>query len=169
MLVAGQVVPGRYLPVHFSAQLALASGVAYDPSQCADLLAANAYTVQEAIDTLCKRTAGGGCCVTVGLTGEFETLDVALRTLIGQDLRDICICLLPGNHSLKDDLSLTGTTRHHISIHGAGPATRLVLKGQLLQFDTFAALTLADFTIISSGDPRSLGFLRCGDLRSEQL
>ncbi len=169
LLVAGQVVPGRYLPVHFSAQLALASGVAYDPSQCADLLAANAYTVQEAIDTLCKRTAGGGCCVTVGLTGEFETLDVALRTLIGQDLRDICICLLPGNHTLKDDLSLTGTTRHRISIHGAGPATRLVLKDQLLQFDTFAALTLADFTIISSGGPRSLGFLRCGDLRLSQL
>jgi hypothetical protein len=102
LLVAGQVVAGRYLPVHFSAQLALASGVAYDPAGCADLLAAEAYTVQQAIDTLCKRTQGGGCCVTVGLAGEFETLDLALRKLIGEGRRDICICLLPGNHSLAD-------------------------------------------------------------------
>ena len=169
LLVAGQIVADRYLPVHFSAQLTLASGVAYDPAGCADLLAANAYTVQAAIDTLCKRTQGGGCCVTVGLAGEFETLDVALRTLLGEDRRDICICLLPGNHTLNDDLSLTGTARQRISIHGAGPASRLVLKDQLFQFDTFAALTLESFTIIRSGNPLSMAFLRCHDLRLSQL
>jgi hypothetical protein len=169
LLVAGQVVAGRYLPVHFSAQLALASGVAYDPSGCADLLAAEAYTVQAAIDELCKRAPGGGCCVTVGLAGEFETLDLALRTLLEQGQRDICLCLLPGSHSLNDDLSLTGSTRHRISIHGAGPASRLALKDQVFRFDTFAALTLADFTVIASGDPHSIGFLRCQDLRLHRL
>jgi len=164
LLVAGQVVAGRYLPVHFSAQLALASGVAYDPSGCPDLLAAEAYTVQAAIDTLCKRTDSGGCCVTVGLAGEFETLDLALRTLLGQNLRDICICLLPGNHSLADTLSLTGTPRHRISIHGAGPASRLVLKQEAFKFDTFGSLSLKDFTLLNSGEPSSFSFLKCQNL-----
>lgn len=164
LLVAGQVLAGRYLPVQFTAQLALASGIAYDPAGCADLLAANAYTVQQAIDTLCKRTQGGGCCVTVGLAGEFETLDLALRKLIGEGRRDICICLLPGNHSLTDALSLTGTTRHRISIHGAGPATRLLLKEEILEFDTFAALSLRDLSVVNSGEPRSFSFLRCQEL-----
>lgn len=164
LLVAGQVVAGRYLPVHFSAQLALASGVAYDPSDCADLLAAEAYTVQQAIDTLCKRTQGGGCCVTVGLAGEFETLDVALRTLLAEDRRDICICLLPGNHSLADGMSLIGTPRHHISIHGAGRASRLMLKEEAFEFNTFGSLTLRDFILINSGEARSLNLLNCQDL-----
>lgn len=165
LLVAGQALPGRYLPVRFSAQLALASGIAYDPGNCADLLAAQAYTVQQAIDTLCKRTTGGGCCVTVGLAGEFETLDVALRTLIEEGRRDICICLLPGNHNLADSLSLTGTPRHRIGIHGAGPASRLILKEEALRFDTFASLTLKDFTVINSGGPRSMDFLHCQSMQ----
>ncbi len=169
LLVAGQVVAGRYLPVHFSAQLALASGVAYDPSDCADLLAAEAYTVQQAIDTLCKRTQGGGCCVTVGLAGEFETLDIALRTLLAEDRRDICICLLPGNHSLADGMSLTGTPRHHISIHGAGRASRLLLKEEVFEFNTFGSLTLQDFILINSGEARSLSFLNCQDLHLSRV
>lgn len=163
LLVAGQVVAGRYLPVHFSAQLALASGVAYDPTDCPDLLAAEAYTVQQAIDTLCKRPQGegGGCCVTVGLTGEYENLDVALRALIEEGRRDICICLLPGNHSLADGMSLTGTPRHHISIHGAGPASRLILKQEVFKFETFASLSLKDFTLANTGEASSFGFLKC--------
>ncbi len=169
LLVAGQPASGRYLPVHFSAQLALSSEVAYDPTNCADLLAAKAYTVQDAIDTLCKRTQGGGCCVTVGLAGEYETLDLALRTLLDQDRRDICICLLPGNHTLKDGLSLTGTARQRIRIHGAGPASRLVLKSQDFKLDNFAALSLEDFTIISSGDQHSISLMRCQELRLSTL
>jgi hypothetical protein len=47
---------------------------------------------------------------TVGLTGEFDNLDLALRTLLAEGRRDICICLLPGNHNLADSLSLTGST-----------------------------------------------------------
>ncbi|MGB4063059.1 MAG: DUF6519 domain-containing protein [Azonexus sp.] len=165
LLVAGQIVAGRYLPVHFSAQLALASGVAYDPTACPDLVAAEAYTVQDAIDTLCKRPLGdGGCCVTVGLTGEYETLDGALRALITEDRRDICICLLPGNHRLADDLSLTGTSRHHICIHGAGPASRLVLKQQEFKFDAFGSLSLKDFTLVNWGSESNFTFLKCHNI-----
>jgi hypothetical protein len=171
LLIPGQDTPvaGRYLPVHFSAQLALASEISYDPADCPDLLAAKAYTVQDAIDTLCRRAHGGGCCVTVGLAGEFETLDLALRTLLKEDRRDICICLLPGNHELNDGLSVTGTSRHHVLIHGAGPASRLILKDQAFIFQAFGSLALQDFTLVSAGDPRSIVFQNCLDLRLTRM
>lgn len=169
LLVAGQVMPGRYLPVDFSAQLALASGIAYDPSGCPDLLAANAYTLQKAVDALCQRTHGGSCCVTVGKGGDHETLDTALRTLLKQGLSDLCLCLLPGDHVLKDSLGLEGSPDHHVLIHGAGPGSRLNLDGQNFAFGTFGALTLQDFTITARGDPRSLIFQKIGDLRLSRM
>jgi hypothetical protein len=56
-----------HLPIRFTADLSLASQVAYDPSACPLLLGAEAYTVQAAIDNLCKMQRGGGCAVTVGV------------------------------------------------------------------------------------------------------
>jgi hypothetical protein len=44
----------RHLPLIFTARLMFAESVIYDPSNCADLKAAQADTVQKAIDTLCK-------------------------------------------------------------------------------------------------------------------
>lgn len=43
-------------PIRFNAGLSRASAVAYDPSNCPDLAAAGANTVQLAIDRLCQRT-----------------------------------------------------------------------------------------------------------------
>ena len=87
--------------VRFSATLSTAAHVSYDPAACPDLTAANARTVQQAIDALCNRTTGGGCTVTVGNGGQFKLLDEAIKTLLAEasDPRnvDICICLLPGN------------------------------------------------------------------------
>ena len=167
LLVAGQTASGRYLPVHFNAQLALASEVAYDPAGCADLLGAKAFTVQQAIDALCKRPqgGGGGCCVTIGEGGQFPSLDRALRTLLEKEQLDICLCLLPGQHKLEDDLNITGTRRHRVQIHGCGPASRLALDNQVFQFDTFGSLSLQDFSLIRTGNTESLSFRDCGDLR----
>ncbi|PKL95348.1 MAG: hypothetical protein CVV18_05850, partial [Gammaproteobacteria bacterium HGW-Gammaproteobacteria-8] len=167
LLVAGQPVTGRYLPVHFNAQLALASEVAYDPSGCADLLSAKAFSVQEAIDALCKRPqgGGGGCCVTVGEGGQFPSLDRALRTLLEKERLDICLCLLPGQHTLEDDLNVTGSRRHRVEIHGCGPTSRLLVRDQVFQFDTFGTLALQDFTLIRTGNLESLSFVDCDDLR----
>ncbi len=171
LLVAGQPVAGRYLPVHFSAQLALASQVAYDPSGCADLLSAKAFSVQEAIDALCKRPqgGGGGCCLTVGEGGQFSSLDKALRTLLEKDQLNICLCLLPGQHTLEDDLSVTGSRRHRVLIHGCGPASRLLVRDQVFQFNTFGALALQDFTLIRTGNLESLSFSDCADLRMSRF
>jgi hypothetical protein len=45
-----------HVPIRFTANLSLASEVAYDPRNCADLTAAGVRTVQQAIDELCRRT-----------------------------------------------------------------------------------------------------------------
>lgn len=171
LLVAGQPVAGRYLPVHFSAQLALASQVAYDPSGCADLLAAKAFSVQEAIDALCKRPqgGGGGCCTTVGEGGQFPTLDRALRTLLQDDRNDICLCLLPGQHTLEDDLSVEGSRRHRVHIHGCGAASRLALRSQFFILDNFGAVSLQDFSLVRTGTPESIILRRCSDLRISRI
>jgi hypothetical protein len=44
-----------HLPIRFTANLSLASEVAYDPRACADLTAAGVRTVQQALDALCQR------------------------------------------------------------------------------------------------------------------
>src|SRR5690606_23302133 len=76
LLEAGEPAPDKYNPIHFSARLALASQLAYDAAGCADLQAAGVNTVQAALDALCQRShAGtGGCCKTIGKTGDFPTL-----------------------------------------------------------------------------------------------
>lgn len=162
-------LPGRYLPVHFSAQLALASAVAYDPSACPDLLNANAFTVQEAIDQLCRRPQSGGCCTTVGLAGEFETLDMAINSLRKDGFHDICICLLPGEHKLKGDLNFTGTKQDKIHIHGAGAASRLMLETHIIRFESFISLILEDMLIVKGNAEPGFQFVDCRELRFSRV
>ncbi|MBS1144043.1 MAG: hypothetical protein H6R14_1449 [Proteobacteria bacterium] len=172
LLLPGETAPtaGLYLPVHFTAQLSLASEVAYDPSGCPDLLNAEAFTVQKAIDELCKRpTGGGGCCVTVGQGGQFDTLDVALRELQGKEHHDICICLLPGDHVLKDTMLINGTRRDFIHIHGSGVATRLELKQLTVGFEGIGEIILEDMAINSALNAESIGFIDCGSVRLSRL
>ncbi|MDQ3248356.1 MAG: DUF6519 domain-containing protein, partial [Chloroflexota bacterium] len=95
---AGNPILGQV--IHFNANLSVAGGVAYDPAACANL--AGATTVQQALDILCALDRGGGCCVTVGVGGDFERLDIAIRQLLDQGERDLCLCLLPGNHEMGD-------------------------------------------------------------------
>ncbi|MNK10738.1 hypothetical protein D3C87_287670 [compost metagenome] len=168
LLVAGQPAVDRYLPLQFNAQLALAAEVGYDPSGCADLLAEQAYTVQQALDALCRRTHGGGCCITVGPGGDFPTLDKALHTLIGQDRLDICLCLTPGEHKLDDDLAAKGP-RVRLMLHGCGPASRLILEERDFSLNGFASVSIADLTIARRGQPRPLVFAQCADLRLSRV
>lgn len=168
LLIAGQAPADRYLPLRFTAQLALASEVGYDPSGCADLLAEQAYTVQQAIDALCRRTHGGGCCVTVGAAGDFPTLDKALHTLIGQDRLDICLCLMPGEHKLDDDLAAKGP-RVRLMVHGCGPASRLMLDERSFSLNGFSSVSIADLTIVRRGQPKSLVFAQCAELRLSRV
>lgn len=168
LLEAGQPAVGKYNQIDFGARLSLASQVAYDPSQCPDLQAQGISDVQGAIDALCHKSHGGGCCIGVGKGGEFATLDEALKKLIGSDQKDICLCLLPGEHQLESDIELGGKGVN-LFIHGAGPASRLILRDQALQLFDFASLTLQDFDLVALTANPSLSFAGCEELRIQRM
>lgn len=147
LLLAGTAPVGRFNDIHFSARLAIANQVAYDPANCADMKAAGISTVQAALDALCQRNHQGGCCISVGKDGEFPTLDRALQMLLKKGERDICLCLLPGDHAL-DELVVEGANETNLMVHGAGPASRLQIKAQAFALSKFAAVSLRDFDIL---------------------
>ena len=114
--------------LQFNASTSIASQVTYDPSDCSNLK--KATTVQEAIDILCQVQQGGGCAVTVGEEGEFRRLDEAIFTLLEKGQNDICICLLPGEHSVKG-LELARNFQQedlHLSIKGCGASSRILME-----------------------------------------
>jgi hypothetical protein len=150
--------------VFFNANLSRASQVAYAPGACADL--AGATTVQEALDILCARPSGGGCCVTVGAGGDFPDLVTAIKELLERGERDLCFCLLRGAHEFTgfdfeapdDDRAL------HISVKGCGAATQ-VLWREPLQLRAVDAVTIRGLAIelafVPDKEAAALRFDRC--------
>jgi len=132
--------------VFFNANLSRASQVAYAPGACADL--AQARTVQEALDILCARPSGGGCCVTVGVGGEFPDLVTAIKVLLERGERDLCFCLLRGAHEFAGfDLDATDDERElHINIKGCGAATQVLWRAPLRLIGV-DAVTMRELTI----------------------
>jgi hypothetical protein len=161
----GQAVPGQV--VHFNANLSVASQVSYDPANCAEL--ANVRTVQEAIDALCQRPAGSGCCTTVGEGGEFPSLDAALSELLARGERDICLCLLHGDHglSLPEIRQSPGEPNLHVKITGAGLGSRVHLQRPLLVAGV-RSLALHDLAIEvefeAEGERGAMAFEGCGQV-----
>ncbi|MBN1323485.1 MAG: hypothetical protein JW986_05725 [Methanotrichaceae archaeon] len=82
--------------VIFTAHLNIASGIIYDEPRCVEL--ADARTVHDAIDVLCRRKSGRGCAATVGEGGVHVTLGEALSDVSESD---VCLCLLPGEHTIE--------------------------------------------------------------------
>jgi len=158
-------------PLHFNANLSIASQVAYDPRNCPPLQEADARTVQEAIDVLCQTTRGG-CCTLVGEGGEYARLDEALQDLLAREKDAICICLLPGEHTVADlDLSLPPeraiAVNTHITIHGCGQGSRLFLEGRL-QVRGVRSFTLRDVALDlvapAEGERGTIEFDRCSEV-----
>ena len=167
----GTAIPGQIL--RFSANLSVASQVAYDSAKCSNL--AGAKTVQDAIDILCQ-TQGGGCCVCVGKGGDYERLDQALKDLIDKGERDICICLLHGDQDFGglEIERKAGEPDLHIKIAGCGPGTRLALR-KPMRFTGVSSVELRDFAIeidfVVETDSGALAFDHCSriDVRGCQL
>jgi hypothetical protein len=147
LLEAGAPAAGKFNQIHFSASLAVAAQIAYDPAKCAVALAAGINNVQDALDALCLQPHGGSCCLTVGEGGDFPTLDVAIGKLIQGGTRDICLCLLAGEHQLADTLDVQAHAGTHLLVHGAGLASRLVIRDQVFKLEGFASVTLEDFEV----------------------
>jgi hypothetical protein len=93
-----------------------AEDVAYDNSECADL--AQARTVQEALDALCRQ--GDGLCTFTATPGEgWQAVFDAVAA--GQDAQ---ICLPAGVYPLS--ATAVVADKGNLQIVGAGPGTRIV-------------------------------------------
>jgi len=170
LLEEGQPAAGKYNEIHFSAQLSVATQVAYNPANCPPLAEQGVSTVQDAIDALCQKEHGsGGCCTTVGEGGQFATLDQAMRTLVEQGNQEICLCLLPGLHQFADDLRLTSPKPAAVTIHGAGRATQVQLKNQAFSLTNFAAVDMRDFDIHGLSGNLSVVLKGCADVHLSGL
>jgi hypothetical protein len=154
--------------VRFNATLSLASHVSYDPKNCPDLAAAGVETVQQALDSLCNIQPGGGCEVVVGKGGQYERLDVAIKDLLEKEHKDICICLLPGEHVLEESLFISDsdprTSRTYVKIVGCGLGSRIILKDGQLIVGPLGSFTLRDVSFAATNDFRPIQFDGCEEI-----
>jgi hypothetical protein len=176
-LVSGQVIL-------FNANLSIAEQVAYKPTtDCPDL--SHVTTVQAAIDALCRRPAGGGCCIPVfkeNQNEDYRTLDIAILSLIKRGLKeikerslkekkiDICLCLMPGDHELPEVVELNEFLKKfeydfqqgnvkadiHVKITGCGSGTRLYIDQAPLSLIRLASFTFRDMEINISIKPSEI-------------
>lgn len=168
LLSGGQPQAGRFNDIRFSAQLAQAAQLAYDPQNAPELLALGINNVQDALDALANRPAGGGCCVTIGQGGDFAQLDEALEQLLKQGKFDLCLCLLPGDHQLRDSIDVADE-RLNLRIHGSGPASRLLLRGEEVLLQQLPSLILRDFDIFCLGESQQIQLIECRQLQLHNL
>jgi hypothetical protein len=121
-----------------------AEDVAYDNSECADL--AQARTVQEALDVLCRQGGDGLCTFTASPGDGWQTIFDAVRE--GQDAQ---ICFPVGEYPLRETAVVTG--KGHLQLVGAGPGTRIVAAtaGSALRFENCGKVTVRDLSAESGG------------------
>lgn len=158
--------------VRFTSTLSLARHVFYDPGNCPGLKAEQVVNVQDAIDHLCEVHQGGCCDVTVGPGGQFEQLEEAIKQLAGDKQTDICICLLPGDHLIKNGLTIEGKDLNvegkdlNVKIVGCGRGSRLIFDqtpagaGNSFNAVGLGGLTLRDLMMFGS----NFFFDQCEDI-----
>ncbi|GAB6907955.1 conserved hypothetical protein [Desulfosarcina cetonica] len=135
--------------------------VAYTPGACAFLNQPNIETVQDAIDALCQRPAGGGCKVTIGPDGQFPSIAAAVKALTAQGIFDICLCLLRGEHALERVEKEKDFPHLNLSLTGCGPGTRIQPSGSAA-FIGIDVLHLADLWVVSLAQERLVAISGCG-------
>lgn len=136
----------RGLPVQFSARLARADGVAYDPVASPTL--AGAVTVQQAIDRLAANGHGG--CDTISVTPGSDWA-AALEGLASG--ADATICFQPGEYTTTRAVTIAGL--RHVRLSGAGAGTRLIGTGteSVLTFEGCTTVTVRDLSASISAYP----------------
>ncbi|MGY1829103.1 DUF6519 domain-containing protein [Geodermatophilus sp. SYSU D01180] len=115
--------------------------------------------------TIDRDTAGGraGCCLSVGPGGDYPTLDEALGDLLRRGEPDICLCLMPGDHSFGGgDFGVETERRVHLSVRGCGRATRMRMNGSWRLRD-FSSVRLTDVDVLLPIEG-SVTFSRVGDV-----
>ncbi|MCS6825257.1 MAG: DUF6519 domain-containing protein [Caldilinea sp.] len=158
---AGEPLLPRFF---FNANLSKADQVAYMPGACADL--AQARTVQEALDILCARPRGGGCCITVGEGGDFPDLTTALKGLLERGERNLCLCLLRGDHTFAgfDFEQLADERGLQLEIKGCVAAAQILWR-EPLRLRGVDSVTLRGLSIelafVPDKEDAALRFDRC--------
>ncbi len=145
-----------------------ATDVAVDPTVCEFV---GVETVQDAIDRLCQRSAGGTCTETA-IPGEGWE-----QALTGLDPKsDAEVCLPVGTYPLAATLVVTGSG--HLVLHGAGWGSVIQAPGAdaALVFRGFASVTVKDLQVragVGGARPRpnpapglrgALAFEQCRDV-----
>ena len=102
----------------------------------------------------------------MGKDGQFPTLEEALKVLLEEGMRDICLCLLPGNHEIPDGLEIQDA-KLSINISGCGSnTTRLILKDNLLALEVHS-FSLSGVHLSVETSAAGLSFTGCQELTLE--
>jgi hypothetical protein len=105
-----------------------------------------------------------GCCVTVGKDGEFPDLATTIDQLINRDFKEICICLLPGDHEVFDLVIDGNTILDRVHIHGCGRASRLLVRDRF-EARALSSIHLQDLCIfVDKAQNRPIYLRDCDDV-----
>lgn len=128
-----------------------AADVSFDNSQCN---LPGVRTVQEAIDALCARPTGGGeavPCFTVGKNGRFQDLQKAVDALRAEGFRQICLCLMPGEILVLDNLIVEADPKEQLALSIHGCARSLLALQREWKVSGLAAFELKDLDLFAPG------------------
>ena len=166
-------------PIRFRALALGSKRIGYRPPQdCKG--AKEIKTVGEAIDALYRAIPAERCSVSIGEGGQYPRLDDAILQMIGQKKNDICLCLLPGRHTLEKSLLLKRSEgrfsdlmtlqekkglmktieipeKTRLCIRGSGAGSRIVLDGgKRIILEGLDSLHLENLEIEGDGREESL-------------
>jgi len=143
----------------FSATFSIAEEVGYTTDGCATFQGIDnvGATLDKLVAFACNPPVGGDggatCCHTVGIVadvkGEFETIIEAIAALREAGHTHICLCLLPGEHTLDPgELKevLEGITELVLSGRGA-----TLLADDAIVFSNLSSVVLRDIVLTSEG------------------
>lgn len=121
-------------------------------------------TVQDALNYLCDHMGGVSCAITVGKGGQFDTLDEAFEAL--KELKEICICLLPGEHRIEKVTDVGDKISIRIAGCGAQASRIFIINTLALQA---IDIQLRDLSIIGGdkeGNATEAGSLLLAGIKS---
>jgi hypothetical protein len=107
-------------PIVYNAHLSVAANVSYQPGQCAYLN--DVFTVQDALDKLCKKPSGGGVCSIV--ISEGDDINARLSEVAAET--NLEICFKTGKFFSDDPIVLD--KKNSVKITGGGNGTLITVK-----------------------------------------
>ena len=170
LLEAGGPAAGKFNHINFSASLAVASQITYDPGRlCSGAGCGHQQRAGRAGFSVPSAARRRQLLPDCRRGGDLPTLDVAILELIKRKTRDICLCLLAGEHKLADALDVQAPAGTHLHVHGAGIASRLMVREQKFNLFDFASVTFENFEVQWTPDRALLRLEGCAQVRLAQM